>query len=158
MAGNLIDDLYFKEIHHFNFVQVFSKDLKNDILETRQFDAIFVCNGHYHKPNIPQFDGLDEFVGRKMHSHDYRRPDQLQNEIVLVIGGGTSSKDITIEIASQAKRVIWSNHSSLCNFMLPTNVKKVTDVKRFNISSVQMVNGDEEQISCVLFCTGSYKL
>lgn len=113
-----------------------------------------MCNGHYHAPFIPHFDGLEKFIGRKMHSHDYRRPDQLRNETVLVIGAASSGRDITHEVATKAKRVIWSNHSSLRNFELPTNVKIVGDVKCFNASSVQLLDGDVEPISCVLFCTG----
>lgn len=67
-----------------------SKDLCNDTYETKQFDAIMVCNGHYELPNIPHFDGIEEFIGDKIHSHDYRQPDRYENEIVLVIGAGSS--------------------------------------------------------------------
>lgn len=58
-----------------------------------QFDAIFICNGHYTVPYVPHFDGLDQFMGRKIHSHEYRRPEQLENETVLVIGAGPSGNN-----------------------------------------------------------------
>lgn len=119
-----------------------------------QFDAIFLCNGHYSHPSIPQYDGLNEFLGKKIHSHDYRQPNQFRNEIVLIIGAGPSGKDIMQEIAVTAKRIIWSHHRDLNQQILPSNVKQIGDVKRFTSNSVQFVNGDEDTITCILFCTG----
>lgn len=84
-----------------NFFQVFSKDLRNNICESKQFDRIFICNGHYTVPYIPPFDGLDEFVGQTIHSHDYRRPDQFENETVLLIGSGPSGKFFEISFISR---------------------------------------------------------
>lgn len=76
----------------FVIAQVFSKDLRNNTHESKEFDALFVCNGHYSAPIIPYYVGLDDFAGHKMHSKDYRRPDQYQDETVLVIGAGPSGE------------------------------------------------------------------
>lgn len=122
---------------------------------SRKFDAIMVCNGHYSSPNIPDFKGLDDFVGKKQHSHDYRQPDHYENETVLIIGAGPSANDIAFEIATKAKRVIWSQHKNFLNFTLPANMKKVGDVRSFTTTSVQLESGEEETISYVLFCTGT---
>lgn len=67
-------------------------DLKNKVYEKSEFDAMFLCNGHYSAPIIPYYVGLDEFSGHKMHSMDYRVPDRYQDEICLVIGAGNSGK------------------------------------------------------------------
>lgn len=48
-------------------------DLPNKTSETHIFDAIFVCNGHNFAPYTPHFDGIEQFEGKHMHSHDYRR-------------------------------------------------------------------------------------
>lgn len=122
--------------------------------ETKMFDAIFICNGHYSAPYIPKFEGIDEFCGHKMHSHDYRRPEQYENETVLIIGCGSSGKDILYEVAAKAKKVIFSHHRSLAGHNLPANVTQRGDVKCFKDNSVQFENESEEQVSCVLFCTG----
>lgn len=58
--------------------QVTVKDLASNTVETSIFDAIFVCNGHNSVPFIPKYDGIDEFQGRHMHSHDYRRADAFK--------------------------------------------------------------------------------
>lgn len=52
--------------------EIIVKDLLNETFETIIYDAIMVCNGHYFKPRIPQFDGMDSFVGEMLHSHNFR--------------------------------------------------------------------------------------
>lgn len=135
--------------------EVVSKDLSTNICETTSYDAIFVCNGHYSAPNTLDFDGLHRFLGHKMHSHDYRRPDQYANETVLVIGAGPSGKGITYEITGKAKRVLLSYHRDLNGQVLPENVKLFGDIKCFTEHSVQFLAGEEEPITCILFCTGN---
>lgn len=70
--------------------EVTVKDLKNEKYHTYHFDAVLVCNGHYHTPFIPKFEGSDIFKGKQIHSHDYRCPDPFENESVLIIGGKSS--------------------------------------------------------------------
>lgn len=142
---------------HFEYcLEVLSKDLLRNAYETQVFDAIFICNGHYNEPYIPVFEGIDAFRGQKMHSHDYRRPEQYKDETVLVIGSGPSGKDIVYEIASKAKKVIFSHHRNLTGHILPLNVLQVGDVKCFKQNTVQFENDAEEHVSCVLFCTGEH--
>lgn len=52
--------------------KVFVKDLPNDKFESNVFDAVIVCNGHNSWPKIPVFDGIEEFSGKILHSHDFR--------------------------------------------------------------------------------------
>lgn len=50
-------------------------NLLNKTMETIVYDAVFVCNGHSFLPNVPKFDGIEQFEGGKLHSHDYRHAD-----------------------------------------------------------------------------------
>lgn len=52
--------------------EIIVKDLLNKSFETIIYDAIIVCNGHYFKPRIPNFDEVDSFVGEMLHSHNFR--------------------------------------------------------------------------------------
>lgn len=131
-----------------------SKDLPTNAYEAKKFDAIFICNGHHSNQFIPKYEGLNGFVGHKMHSHDYRRPDQYEDETVLIVGAGPSGRDIVYEVATKAKRVIMSHHRNLGKSVLPSNVEQVGDIKRFKANSVQFVNDEEQPITCILFCTG----
>ena len=40
--------------------------------ETNEFDYVVVATGHFSTPNMPYFEGLEEFPGRVMHAHDFR--------------------------------------------------------------------------------------
>lgn len=131
-----------------------SRDLSKNTYEFQQFDAIFLCNGHNSSPSIPQYDGLNQFTGHIMHSHDYRRAVQYTGKMVLVVGCGPSGRDIMYEIAPQAKSVLISHHSELKGHDLPPNVEECGDIERFTANSVHFVGGTERQIDCVLFCTG----
>jgi hypothetical protein len=75
--------------------------------EVRIYDGVIVCNGHHWERRFPQYQG--EFAGELIHSKDYKHPDQLKNNRVLVVGGGNSSCDIVAEAARVAK----SAHLSL---------------------------------------------
>jgi dimethylaniline monooxygenase (N-oxide forming) len=70
--------------------EVIVKNLKSNNYETHYFDNVLVCNGHYHTPAIPKYEGSERFKGKQIHSHDFRRSDTFQDESVLIIGGESS--------------------------------------------------------------------
>lgn len=43
--------------------EVTYKNLKTGVSETREYEYVFVCNGHYNTPFIPDIKGLKEFQG-----------------------------------------------------------------------------------------------
>jgi putative flavoprotein involved in K+ transport len=61
---------------------------------------VVVCTGTFGRtPNIPDFAGdLDPAI-LQMHSSEYRRPGQLREGPVLVVGGSHSGTDIAYEVA-----------------------------------------------------------
>lgn len=61
----------------------------------RTYHGVIVANGHHAKPRWPELPG--KFAGELIHSHDYKTPRQLRDKRVLVIGGGNSGSDITID-------------------------------------------------------------
>lgn len=58
--------------------EVLVKDLLNGEYITETYDAVFVANGHFFAPNLPKIEGVSEFKGKMMHSHDYRSPEKFQ--------------------------------------------------------------------------------
>lgn len=80
-----------------------------------RFDHLLVTNGHYGKPYIPAFEGLDEWSAHEshkvMHSMWYREPSSYKDLRVLVIGGGPSGNDLAADISSVAKETIQSVRS-----------------------------------------------
>lgn len=53
--------------------EIMVKDLPNNEFITKTYDAVYVCNGHFFSPRIPELEGVNEFKGRILHSHDFRR-------------------------------------------------------------------------------------
>jgi hypothetical protein len=126
------------------------------------FDAIIVATGRYNSPNIPKIEGLEEwnhrFPGHIAHSRQYRRPEPLADQTVLVIGAATSGSEISRDIIRHVKKVYqsvrpqqtpipqWPQSDYLRR--LPHNVTLVPEIKRFlppsskfNQGRVELVNG-----------------
>lgn len=71
-----------------------------------RFDGLVVCTGHHWDRAWP--DWIDRFEGRRLHSKDYRRPDELRGARVLVVGGGNSGCDLVSEAARVGASATWS--------------------------------------------------
>ena len=60
---------------------------------------VVVATGAYHNPKVPPFAReLSERI-LQLHSKEYRRPSQIQEGGVLVVGAGNSGAEIAIELA-----------------------------------------------------------
>lgn len=62
------------------YLQVHVLDHCTDKCFVTVFDRIFICNGHYTKPQYPRIDGMELFQGCKMHSHIYREPQKFKGK------------------------------------------------------------------------------
>jgi cation diffusion facilitator CzcD-associated flavoprotein CzcO len=67
--------------------------------EVRHYAGVVVANGHHWDQRYPDYPG--EFAGHALHSKDYKRPDDLEGERVLVVGAGNSGCDIAVEAANE---------------------------------------------------------
>ncbi|XP_067133537.1 flavin-containing monooxygenase 5-like [Centruroides vittatus] len=84
------------------------KDLLNGVELEEVFDAVMVCNGHHVYPLRPTFPGEDEFEGRIIHTHSYKKPNGYDDKKVLVVGVGNSGGDAAVELSSVASKVYLS--------------------------------------------------
>lgn len=101
--------------------KVTTYDVKTQKSLTESYDALIVANGHYFKPFIPDISGLSHFIDveqqksngvRIMHSRDYRRPEEFENQNVLVIGNAASARDVSREGLASANKVYQSIRKS----------------------------------------------
>lgn len=131
-------------------------DLPRHQDSTSVFDAVIVCNGHYHTPLYPETKGLDTFGGEKYHSHDYREPDLFAAKRVLVIGAGPSGIDLSNEIAQAASKVVLSRHrygDDIKN-VFPDNVVMKYEISEIKGNKILFEDGTEEEVDIIFFCTG----
>ncbi|XP_023292580.2 flavin-containing monooxygenase FMO GS-OX3-like [Lucilia cuprina] len=53
---------------------------KTNTLNKQHYDRIFVCNGHFKKPQYPDIPGMDIFKGLQLHSHLYRSAQKFKGK------------------------------------------------------------------------------
>lgn len=133
--------------------EIIVKDLVNNTFETTVYDAIFVANGLFSVPYIPEIDGASEFKGKVIHSHDFRDAERFRNEQVLVIGQGPSGTDIATKLENVAKKLTWSNLKCLIDEVHHFDSSNV--VKRFTATGVEFVCGSYETFSVIIYATGN---
>jgi putative flavoprotein involved in K+ transport len=63
-------------------------------------ENVVVATGPHHTPRIPDFaESLDPSI-TQLHSSAYRKPDQISEGDVLVVGAGNSGAEISLELAA----------------------------------------------------------
>lgn len=72
------------------------------------FDAVVVAAGHHSVPHLPAScpDPPDPQLIR--HSKDYRTPDEFDDEVVMLVGAGTSGLDIHRDLHGHARKIYHS--------------------------------------------------
>lgn len=76
--------------------------------EARQYDVLFVANGHHWKPAWPEPADPGSFDGELMHSHDFVDAQPFTGKRVVVVGMGNSAMDIAVECSYLAERTVLS--------------------------------------------------
>ncbi|XP_055626823.1 senecionine N-oxygenase-like [Toxorhynchites rutilus septentrionalis] len=135
--------------------QVQVKNLVEGQIETYLFDFVFICNGHYHTPMVPNYPNQHLFKGKQLHSHDYRSSEHFKDETVLVIGAGPSGMDIALEVSKKASSVTISHHTKEpFKTTFPSNLGGKPDVQELTETGALFVDGSREHFTVILYCTG----
>lgn len=58
------------------------------------FDYVIISTGHFSRPHMPDFKGLNDFSGLVMHSHDWRAAEVYKDKTVVVVGKSYSAEDV----------------------------------------------------------------
>jgi trimethylamine monooxygenase len=131
------------------------KDLVNDVISSSEFDYVFVGSGHFSTPNIPEFPGLDKFLGRTLHSHDFRSADEFAGKSVLCVGASYSSEDIGIQCYKYgAKSVTFSWRTRPMGFKWPERMDEVPLLERVEGKTCYFKDGSSKEIDAIILCTG----
>ncbi|KAL5011897.1 hypothetical protein ScPMuIL_010448 [Solemya velum] len=116
------------------------RDTKSRKTEIKIFDGVLVCTGHHAEKNIPSFNGLEDFRGKVLHSHDYKDTRGYENKRIVIVGIGNSGGDAAAELSRTASQVFLSTRrgSWLLNRVsddgLPFDMLNTTRVANFMIS------------------------
>ncbi|TVY47036.1 Flavin-containing monooxygenase [Lachnellula occidentalis] len=141
------------------YVQTSTLDADTLEKKTRdwEFDAVIVATGHYHAPKVPDIPGLKDWKrawpSRIQHSKRYRSARGFEGKSVLLIGGSTSSFDIAKELDGIAKTIYQSTRGGEFDHpisMLPPSVKRVPEIKSFDLEQHSRPILDSEAIPCTI--------
>ncbi|MFJ2636650.1 NAD(P)-binding domain-containing protein [Streptomyces sp. NPDC087422] len=64
------------------------------------------ATGTWDRPFVPYYPGQETFLGRQLHTAEYRGSAEFAGKHVLVVGGGTSAVQLLMELAEVA-RTTW---------------------------------------------------
>ena len=130
-------------------------DLVNNRTYTEIFDYLIVASGHFSTPNMPYFEGIEDFPGIVMHAHDFRGADQFKDRNVLLIGSSYSAEDIGVQSYKHgAKSVTLSYRSNPIGMDWPEGIKEVPLLTNFEGSIAHFSDGSREEFDAVVMCTG----
>lgn len=88
-------------------------------------DRLAVCTGTHQVPVMPTLPGAEVFAGQIMHSSEFERADALASRRVLVVGGGESASDISLEVARVARESAVSVRDHF-GHIVPRNASEVS--------------------------------
>ncbi len=68
--------------------------------------TVVAATGRFGRPRTPELPGADRFIGRVLHTAQYRGPTPFADQRVVVVGGGNSAVQIAAELAGVARVTI----------------------------------------------------
>ncbi|MFD1330998.1 NAD(P)-binding domain-containing protein [Methylopila musalis] len=123
---------------------------------TEEFDYVFVCNGHFSTPNVPYFEGVEKFLGRVLHAHDFRCADEFAGKHVLMIGSSYSAEDIATQCHKYgAARITFSYRTKPMGFEWPEGFEEKPLLTKVVGRTCYFKDGSTaDDVDAIVFCTG----
>ncbi|MET0313951.1 MAG: NAD(P)/FAD-dependent oxidoreductase, partial [Hansschlegelia sp.] len=123
---------------------------------SEEFDYVFVANGHFSTPNVPSFEGIEKFLGRVLHAHDFRCADEFAGKHVLLIGSSYSAEDIATQCHKYgAKRITFSYRTRPMGFDWPESFSERPLLTKVVGKTCYFQDGSTaEDVDAIIFCTG----
>ncbi|MGO4999886.1 NAD(P)-binding domain-containing protein [Oceanisphaera sp. W20_SRM_FM3] len=123
--------------------------------ETNEFDYVVVATGHFSTPNMPYFEGLEQFPGRVLHAHDFRDALEYENQNVLLVGASYSAEDIGSQCFKYgAKSVTISYRSNPIGFDWPKGMTERPLLTHLEGNIGHFADGSSKQFDAIVMCTG----
>ncbi|XP_052818617.1 flavin-containing monooxygenase 3-like isoform X1 [Mya arenaria] len=137
-----------------NFTVV-STDLQAGVSSTEVFTHVIVAVGIFNVPNKPNFDGIDKFEGRIMHSHDFRDAKEFKGQRLLVVGASYSAEDLALQcLKFGAKSVICTWRTKPMGFKWPIGIEERPLLQHLDNNTAYFKDGSSAEVDAILLCTG----
>ena len=131
------------------------KDLQTDQVVTSDFDNVIVACGHFSTPNVPEFPGVNKFLGRVLHAHDFRAADEFKGKDVLLVGSSYSAEDIGTQCHKYgAKSITFSWRTKPMGFDWPASFSEVPLLIKVEGKTAHFKDGTTKDVDAIILCTG----
>ncbi len=131
------------------------RDMKQDRNFTEQFDWVVVATGHFSTPNVPYFEGVENFPGRVLHAHDFRDACEFTDKNVLLVGSSYSAEDIGTQCYKYgAKSITFSYRSEPMGLDWPAAFSEKPLLKRVEGNTAYFKDGSSTEVDAIVLCTG----
>lgn len=128
---------------------------KTDQQETEEFDYVVVATGHFSTPNMPYFQGLEQFPGRVLHAHDFRDALEFKDADLLLVGSSYSAEDIGSQCYKYgAKSISISYRSQPLGFDWPAGIEERPLVTHLDGDVAHFQDGTSKKFDAIIMCTG----
>ncbi|MFD1814180.1 NAD(P)-binding domain-containing protein [Rhodococcus gannanensis] len=137
---------------HFDVTAV---DHRAGTRRTESFDYVIVATGHFSTPNVPYFDGLEDFPGRVLHAHDFRDAREFTGKRLLLVGSSYSAEDIGTQCHKYgAAEVTFSYRTAPMGHTWPTGLSEVPLLTGVDGSTAHFADGSSRDVDAIILCTG----
>ena len=120
-----------------------------------QFDHVVVATGHFSVPNVPEFDGVNQFPGRVLHAHDFRDAAEFAGQDILIVGASYSAEDIGLQCHKYgARSVTMSYRTAAMGFKWPETMEERPLLLGFEGGTAKFSDGTTKDVDALILCTG----
>ncbi len=135
--------------------RVVAHDLVNDKEIVEDFDNVIVASGHFSTPNVPEFEGFENFGGRVLHAHDFRDALEFKDKDILIVGTSYSAEDIGSQCWKYGcKSVTVSHRTAPMGYDWPENWQEVPLLQKVDKNTAYFKDGTSKEIDAIILCTG----
>ena len=135
--------------------RVTSKNKINNKISNDIFDNVVVASGHFSIPFIPEYDGMNNFPGRILHSHDFRDAEEFRNKNVVVLGSSYSAEDVALQCYKYgAESVTIGYRNNAMGFKWPSGMKEVYYLDKLEGKKAIFKDGHTQDADTMILCTG----
>ncbi|XP_069131059.1 trimethylamine monooxygenase-like [Argopecten irradians] len=131
------------------------KDLKCDKVTSERFSHVVVATGHFSVPNVPEFNGIDTFRGRIIHSHDFRKAEEFKDQRLLIVGSSYSAEDLALQCRKAGSSdVICCWRTKPMGFKWPKGIEERPLLTNIDGNKIYFKDGTTADVDTIILCTG----
>ncbi|GGZ95304.1 potassium transporter [Ignatzschineria ureiclastica] len=130
-------------------------DHTQDRLITNEFDYVVCATGHFSTPYLPQVEGLEDFSGRVIHSHEFRDAREFKDQDILIVGSSYSAEDIGTQCYKYgAKSITFSYRTNPIGHDWPPHFEERPLLLKAKGRTAYFKDGSHKDFDAIIFCTG----